>query len=152
MIIDGVFQEAQFKEKFKDGYSGDSQFFAYQFAIALSDYAVQEIVTSKQYSLDTNKNPKLKTVIERFAKGVLNVNDDTFSFAIDHLKAKLANQIDEWSHKTENRRSLTTDVKSVLATIIASQKNFTADQRTVMIDALSDADKFTVSAKRRRST
>ena len=148
-IIDGHFDEPAFKERFKDGYSADSQFFAYQFAVALADYAVQELVGSKNYQLDLTRNPKLRNVIERFAKGALAVNDDTFAFAIDHFKAKLANQVDEWSHKVDNRRSLTTEVKKLFAKIISESKDFTAEKRQVMIDSLSDADKFNQSSRRR---
>jgi DNA polymerase III delta prime subunit len=148
-VIDGHFDEAAFKDKFKDGYSADSQFFAYQFAVALADYAVQELVSSKNYKLDLASNPKLRQVVERFGKGALAVNDDTFAFAIDHFKAKLANQVDDWSHKVDNRRSLTTDVKKLFARIISESKDFTSEKRTVMIDALSDADKFNQSSRRR---
>lgn len=151
-IMDGHFDEAAFKDKFKDGYSGDSQFFAYQFVIALADYAVQELVSSKNYKLDLTSNPKLRQVVERFANGALAVGDDAFSFAIDHFKGKLANQVDEWSHtlqKVDNRRSLTTDVKKLFARIISESKEFTMEKRTVMIDALSDADKFSQSSRRR---
>ena len=148
-IIDGNFDEAAFKDKFKEGFSAESQFFAYQFAVALSDYAVQELVGSKNYSLDLEKNPKLKTTIERFAKGALAVNDDTFAFAIDHFKAKLANQVEEWSHKVDTRRSLTTDIKRLFAKVISESKDFTGEKRNVMIDSLSDADKFNNSHKRR---
>jgi hypothetical protein len=148
-ILEGKFDEDTFKEKFKDGFSADAQFFAYQFAVALSDYAVQELVGSKNYSTDLAKNPKLKQVVERFAKGVLAVNDDTFSFALDHFKAKLANQIDEWSHNVDGRRNLSTEVKKVFARVISEAKDFTAEKREVMISALSDSDKFQSSAKRR---
>lgn len=148
-IIDGNFDEQTFKEKFKDGFSAESQFFAYQFAVALSDYAVQELVGKKNYSLDLVKNPHLKNVVERFAKGALAVNDDTFAFAIDHFKAKLANQVDEWSHKVETRRTLTTEVKKLFASVISQAKDFSAEKRQVMIDALSDADKFSTQSKRR---
>lgn len=149
-IIDGHFDETLFKEKFRDGYSADSQFFAYQFAVALADYAVQELVGSKNYQLDLTRNPKLRMVIERFAKGALAVNDDTFAFAIDHFKAKLANQVDEWSHKVDNRRALTTEVKKLFARVISESKDFTNEKRSVMIDALSDSDKFNTSSRRRQ--
>ena len=115
----------------------------------MADYAVQELVSSKNYKLDLTSNPKLRQVVERFAKGALAVNDDTFAFAIDHFKAKLANQVDDWSHKVDNRRSLTTDVKKIFARIISESKDFTSEKRTVMIDALSDADKFSQSSRRR---
>ena len=115
----------------------------------MSDYAVQELVGKKNYSLDLVKNPHLKNVVERFAKGALAVNDDTFAFAIDHFKAKLANQVDEWSHKVETRRTLTTEVKKLFASVISQAKDFSAEKRQVMIDALSDADKFSTQSKRR---
>ena len=150
MIHDGVFDKKGFEDRFGEGFSAENQYFAYQFAVALADYAVQELVGSKNYSLDLTKNPKLKTTIERFGKGVLAVNDDTFSFAIDHFKAKLANQVDEWSHKVD-RRVLLVDVKKVIAKIISESADFTDEKRRVLIDSLSDADKYNVSAKRRPS-
>lgn len=150
MIFDGQFDKKAFDDKFKEGFSAESQYFAYQFAVALADYAVQDLVGSKNYSLDQTKNPKFKQVMERFAVGVLAVNDDTFSFAIDHFKAKLANQVDEWASKVENRRVLTTEVKKELAKVISQSKEFTEEKRRVLIDALSDADKYNVSTRRRQ--
>lgn len=148
-ILDSNFNKKQFDERFKDGYSAESQYFAYQFAVALADYAVQELVGSKNYSLDLSKNAKLKKVMENFAKGAMAVNDDTFSFAIDHFKAKLANQVDEWSVKLDNRRVLQTDVKKVMVRVISEAEDFTEDKRRVMIDALSDSDKYNQTARRR---
>ena len=149
VVADGHFDEQTFKERFKDGYSADSQFFAYQFAVALADYASQALAGSKNYNLDLGRNPKMRTVVERFAKGALAVNDDTFAFAIDHFKAKLANQVEEWSHKVDARRALTTEVKKTLGRIISEAKDFTAEKRQVLIDSLSDIDKFQSAARRR---
>ena len=149
MIQDGTFDKKAFEERHGDGYSADNQYFAYQFAVALADYAVQDIVGGKNYSVDLSKNTKLKQTMERFGKGILAVGDDTFSFAIDHFKAKLANQIDEWSHPIDKRKVLHIEVKKVLAKIISECPDFTEDKRRVLIDALSDADKYNVSQKRR---
>lgn len=133
MIQNGKFDEKAFKERFKDGYSSDAQNFGYQYAIALADYTVQMIVQ------DPKNN--FKTAIERFGTGIIPVNQDQFSFAIDHFKAKLANQVDEFSNKILNRRVLTTDTKRLMAKIIAESKDFTLDRHQVLVDALSDANK-----------
>lgn len=149
MIQDGVFDKKKFDEKFKDGFSAEAQHFAYQYAMALADYAVQDIVASKNFSLDLDSNKRLRQTIERFATGIMPVNPDTFAFTIDHFKAKLANQVDEWSTKFENRRVLMTDVKKVFVRVISESKEFTADHRQVLIDSMSDIDKYDASSRRR---
>lgn len=153
LINDGEFNKKEFEARFKDGFSAESQHFAYQFGCALADYAVQAIVTSGNAEPTAAKNPRFREVIERFGKGTLAVNDDTFSFAIDHFKQKLANQMDApWSSKMDNRRVLTTELKREIAKIIAESKDFTQDKRQVLIDTLSDADKYFETNKRRART
>lgn len=150
MIHEGTFNKKAFEEKFKDGYSAESQHFAYQFGVALADYAVQSLVDSGNRVPDASKNKNLRQVMERFATGVNAVNEDTFAFTIDHFKAKLANQVEEWATAMETRRVLTTEVKKEMAKVIAECKDFTEEKRKVMIDALSDADKYNLGSKRRR--
>ncbi len=154
LIQTGEFDKEEFAKRYKDGYSADSQFFAYQFAVAVADYAVNDLVQSKDYSFDANTNKRFKEILERYATGILAVSDDTFAFAIDHFKAKLANQIDEWSTKMEKNRVLTTPVKMSIANVIsmARPEEFTAEKRQVMIDALSDSDKFQKNITRRRAS
>jgi hypothetical protein len=153
MIMDGEFDEKAFKSKFGDGYSAEAQHFAYQYATALADYAITAIVQNGEkdgFSYDLDKNPKLRTIIQRFAQGVIPVNSDTFSFTLDHFKAKLANQVEEWSSQFESRRVLSTEVKKVFARIIAEDRNFTEEHKQIMVDTLSDINKFDTNNQRRR--
>ncbi len=150
MIQEGVFNKKEFDARLKDGFSQEAQAFAYQFGIAIADYAVQAIVANKNPDLNLAKNPRLKEIVERFGRGVCATSDDAFSFAIDHFQQKLANSMDEpWSHKSDSRRILSSDVKKMLAVVISEVKDFDAEKRRVLIDALSNANKFSRGVKRR---
>jgi len=155
MIMEGEFDKKAFDAKFGDGYSAEGQHFAYQYATALADYAITQIVQAGKkvnYTLDLDKNKTLRTVIENFGKGILPVNQDTFSFTLDHFKAKLANQVEEWSSSFESRRVLNTEVKKVFARIIAENRDFSDEHKQIMVDTLSDINKYDTSggARRRR--
>lgn len=151
MIYDGVFDQKEFSARLKDGFSQEAQAFAYQFGVAMGDYAVQAIVANKNPEMNLAKNPKLKDILYRFGQGVCAISDDTFAFAIDHFKQKLANSMDEpWSHKSDTRRTLTTDVKTIIAKVISEVPDFDAEKRRVLIDSLSDANKFVTTVRKRR--
>lgn len=137
-IIDGDLKKEALAKRYKDGFSGDEQHFAHQFALAVGDYTVRKIV---------KEGGKLDEAIERFTSALVIMNNDVWAFALNHMKTKLALQQESMSQKYgETGRELTSSVKEKIGSIIMRNKDIDASQREVMIDALSNADK--VSANR----
>ena len=144
-IIDGNLKTDQLKERYKEGFSSEEQHFANQFALAVGDYTVSKIIKD---------DGKLDEAIERFTSAMLAMNNDVWAFAINHMKTKLAIQMEDLSQKYgETGRELTTKTKEQIGQIIMKNRGIDANQRQVMIDALSNADKVSASrATRARRT
>lgn len=137
----GKLNETELKKRFADGFSSNEQHFAYQFAIALSDYAVRRIANDKT---------KLEETVNRLATGTLALDQSVIPFAIDNFKMQLANQVDEFSTKgVGNDRKLVLDVKKKIVEIFNKNPNCTQDHIDLLVDAITDADKFDMSTRRR---
>ena len=145
VILEGKLDQEQLKKRFREGYSAQEQHFAYQYALALADYAAIKINKDKG---------DLKEAVLRFALGLTALDGSSFTFGINAFKNKLANQIESLSGKAENgTRELTPKVKIEIAKIIADHPSCTRDQIESMVDALSNTDKMgSVKASRTRKT
>lgn len=141
-IIDGDLKTEELKKRYKEGFSSDEQHFANQFALAVGDYTVSKIV---------KEDGKLDEAIERFTSALVAMNNDVWAFALNHMKTKLAIQQESMSQKYgETGRELTSAIKEQIGKIIMRNKNIGSDQREVMIDALSNADKVSVNRASRQ--
>lgn len=147
VMIENKLDTEQLKTRYGNGLSEAQQSFGYQFAMALSDYAVQAIVEDKEHKLDTP--------VKRWAKGILTLNQAEYTYAIDYFKAKLAIQVEEFSSNgTEKtvRKTLSTNIKEQIGQIVASQDDFSKEHRKNLIDALSDYDKINEARRSRRTS
>lgn len=133
VIMEGKVDKEQMAKKFKEGYSANEQHFAYQYALALSEYAAIKIVQD---------DGKLDETVSRFASGLTVLEGSSFTFGINAFKSKLANQIENLSDKRpDGTRELNEKSKIAIAKIIASHPQCTKDQIKDMVDALSNTDK-----------
>lgn len=134
VILEGKLDMDQLGKKFKEGYSANEQHFAYQYALALADYAAIKIHKDKG---------NLKEAVTRFALGITALDGSSFTFGINAFKSKLANQLDNLSDKTaDGTRELTRKVKTEIAEIMSKHPTCTKEQTMRMIDALSNHDKM----------
>lgn len=143
VIMEGKLDRDSLQKKFKEGYSANEQHFAYQYALALADYAAMKI---------TKDEGKLKEAVTRFALGITALDGSSFTFGMNNFKSKLANQIETLSEKSaDGNRELTTKVKVEIAKLVADHPQCTKEQIRDMVDALSNTDKLGgMSARRQR--
>jgi len=140
-VHEGKFSAEKLKEKYKGGASPDDISFGYQFATACGDYAVNLVTRSKDGS--TNLESKdFKTAIERFGKSVLALNDSEFSFALEHMKNKLAAHVTNYSQATKDTRELRNDVREKIAHTINDLDDCTSGKRAILIKVITDFDKM----------
>ena len=144
LIMEGKLSKDEVAKRFKDGFSAEQQHFAYQYATALVDYCVQKIVVDQD----------MKEAIKRFAVGVVPLSMDVFNLSIDNLKAKLANQMEEYSMpapaaQSSSGRMLTTETKKEIAKIVSMTPEFSAEHHKNLLDALTDSTKFDSAARPR---
>lgn len=139
MIMEGKNNTAELEKRFKDGFSADEQHFAYQYATALSDYAVLKIVKD---------GGKMDEAVTRFAQGMVALPLDSFAYAVNNFKGKLANQVASLSTVlSDGRNSLTTDSKKKIVDIVVEVKGLTQEHVTNLVDVLTDASKFDVGGR-----
>lgn len=134
VIMEGKVDKEQMDKKFKEGYSASEQHFAYQYALALADYAAIKIVKDKG---------KLTETVERFASGLTVLEGSSFTFGVNAFKAKLANQIEDISEKrADGQRELKEKTKIEIAKIVASHPQCNKNQIHDLVEALSNSDKI----------
>ena len=141
-IMEGKLDKEEFKAKMKDGLSAEGQYFAYQFAMALSDYAVAKVVQDKG---------EIGEAVKRFAAGAMMIDQANFNFAIDNFKRSLAMKFENLSTKvSENRRELKMDVKQEISNIFVKDPSCTDQHRENLISVLSDMAMHETGLKRRQ--
>lgn len=134
VVIDGKLDMDTMNKKFKEGYSADQQHFAYQYALALADYAAIKIVKDKG---------DLKETVQRLALGLTVLEGSSFTFGVNAFKTKLANQIESLSDKRpDGTRELNEKTKTEICKIIASHPDCSKEQMRDLVDAMSNADKI----------
>jgi hypothetical protein len=140
LIKVGKLDEETLAKRFKNGFSSSEQHFAYQFALALADYATLKVIEDGA--------SKMEEAIKRFAKGVLVLEGPSFAFALEALKDRLSRRVEEISEVTmsqdlKNRKQydLKLDSKIKIANIIAADPSFTATHRATMLPVFSNSDK-----------
>lgn len=134
VIMDGKLDKDLLKKKFNEGYSAAEQHFAYQYALALADYAALKI---------SKEGGELKEAVSRFALGITALDGSSFNFGINAFKSKLANQNEKLSEKnSEGTRELTERTKLEIGRIVADHPQCSKEQVQGMIDALSNFDKL----------
>ncbi len=124
------------RKSYSNGASPEDMSFGYQFATACGDYAVNFI------SENANPDKALEEGIKRFGTGVLQLNDSEFSFALEHLKNKLASYINDFSRPTKDGRELTTTIRERIAHAINDLPDCGPGKRDILIKVISDADKL----------
>lgn len=82
-------------------------------------------------------NPASLEMLRRFATGALSLDTDFFGFAMGRLAGGLARAVPEWTQLIGGQSDLTTATKKSLAMAISKNPEFTAAQRSIMIDSLS---------------
>lgn len=147
-IYEGKLDETELSRRFKNGFSSEEQHFAYQYSLALSDYAVNRI------SKEPTNEKVFQEVISNFGKGIIPMDQSSLGFAMDSLKNNLALRIPTLSSASGNNdRVLTMPVKSKICEYISKTPGFTEQHKETMIDAITNADKYesTNSHRSRRS-
>lgn len=139
-IIDGKFDRNAFKKQMESNMSGDNQYFAYQFAMAASDYAANKIAS----------DGKLDQGLARFVDAVLPLDGPNLNLAIDNFKRNLANKVESMSSKLKNGREISMEIKHQISNAFATHPECTKENRENVIDVLSDRDKYQSVAARRR--
>lgn len=133
VIINGKMDLDLMQKKFKEGYSANEQHFAYQYALALADYAAIKIVKDKG---------NLDEAVTRLAWGLTLMEGSAFTFGVNAFKSKLANKIENLSSKrTDGNRELNEDVKIKICKIISKHPDCTKEQIHDLVDAMSNTDK-----------
>ena len=146
-IMDGKFDRKDFKKQMENNMSGDHQYFAYQFAMAASDYAANKIAMD---------GGKLDVALPRFVDAVLSLDGPNFNLAIDNFKRGLANKVESLSTMQSSKRGarlgreITMDIKQKISNAFVGHPECTTENRTNVIDVLSDSDKYQSVASRRR--
>ncbi len=129
------------RKKYSNGASPEDISFGYQFATACGDYAVNYISESN----DPNK--ALEEGVRRFGNAVLQLNDSEFSFALEHLKNKLAAYITDFSQPTKNGRELTGPIRERIAHAINDNNPDCGPGKCdILIKVITDFDKMSASA------
>lgn len=131
------------KEGEKAGFSQDAQWFKYQLALALSDYAAIKVVKD---------GGDLKEAVQRMAVGMIAMEDQTnFGLCLENFKRTLAMRMESLSSKlSDTRRELKQDIKQEVANIIVGTPGATAKHREDAIAILSDMSMYEDARARRR--
>lgn len=145
VIVEGKLSLEDIRQSYSEGgFSAKEQHFGYQYGMALVDYTVHKIL----------QDGSMDEAIQRFGKGMLVLDSSLFSFAIDELQTKLSAQVEhlgKGSNKVEvskqvskdsKRRELTLESRTQVGNLILSNKDITKEQRSILINVLSDANKF----------
>ena len=140
-IMDGKFDRAGFRKQMETNMSGDQQYFAYQFAMAASDYAANKIASD---------GGKLEVGLQRFVEAILPLDGTSFSLAVDNFKRNLANKVESLSQKMKNGREINMETKTIISNAFAKHPDCTKENRDDVINVLSDRDKYQSTAGRRR--
>lgn len=140
-IMDGKFDKKSFRDQMDKNMSADHQYFAYQFAMAASDYAANKIAIDKG---------KLDVALPRFVDALLSLDGPNFNLAIDNFKRNLANKVESLSTKVKTGREINMDVKKAISNAFAAHPDCTQTHRDNVINVLSDHDKFQTVGQRRR--
>lgn len=152
IIQEGKLSHEEIGKSYSEGgFSAKEQGFAYQFAMALVDYAVHKV----------SQDGKLEEALYRFGQGVAILDDSSFAFAIGELQAKLAAQVEKVkgpdgkdlvvssAGATKDKpRELTTAASEAVGATILSTKKISQAQRQTMISVLSEMNKFETRAVR----
>lgn len=142
LVHDGDFDQEAFKLAYGSGLTQVEEDFGFRFAYSLATQTAAKLSTAPNLSFNPTQNLELTPAVQRFAQGALHLNDELFTFAFDYLKSTLAESIPDWSYNVNSTPSLSTETKKSFARIIAETRDFTPNQRNVLIDALSDAHFF----------
>lgn len=146
IIQEGKMSTEEIRKSYSEGgFSAKEQGFAYQFALALVDYAVHKVI----------QDGKMDEAIKRFGEGIVILDGSVFSFAIEELQNKLAAQVDKVkgpdgkdlvvsssTGATDKRRELTTQATETIGQLILSTGKVSQEQRSTMISVLSEMSKF----------
>jgi len=131
----------ELKKKYGNGASSESISFGYQFATACGDYAVNHIVAAQDPS---------KTLVEgirRFGNATLALNDSEFSYALEHLKNKLAAYVTKFAQPTRSgTKELTPEIKMKIAETINELPDCGHSKRSILIKVITDMDKISNNA------
>lgn len=84
----------------------------------------------------------IRKTLSRFADGICSLPGETAGFGIDHFKRELAIGAPELAHIIDGLPALTTPTKMRIAEAISANPSFSFQIRSVMINSLSDSDKF----------
>ena len=142
VIFDDYFDKETFKKKYGEGFSSSNADFAYQMGFALGDYAVAAIVQElKKYP--TKGEEIFKKYMERYAKGLMPIENIAFTLSLDYLKNKLANVVDEYTIMGQNnQKALDTKYKKIIMIVFQNHPDMTFERGEAMASCLSDADKY----------
>lgn len=145
LMSTGIFDKKAFKAAYGKGGSAPNEEFGFRFAYSLAVQAAAVVKAAGGKPADSATTAIIEPAMERFAVGALKMqaDDDLFSFAVDCMKSSIADALPKWSQLgPHGAKMLTTEAKMTLARIFSMSKEFKSEQRTVLIEALSDADKY----------
>lgn len=146
IILDGKMSNEEIRSSYSEGgFSAREQGFAYQFALALVDYTVFKVLEDGNFD----------TAMPRFGQGISILDSSVLSFAFEELRSKLAAQVDtvtgpdgkklvvsSTTDANKKKREITSAATEALGKLILSTGKIDADQRTTMINVLSEMSKF----------
>lgn len=154
IIQEGKMSVEEISQSYKEGgFSAKEQGFAYQFALALVDYTVHKILT----------DGKMDDAVKRFGIGLSILDGSVFSFGLDQLQFKLANQVEKVKgpdgkdlvvstapsgNDKSKRRDLTTAATEVVGELMLSTGKISSEQRATMIKVLSEMNKYEAQVTR----
>lgn len=155
-IETGKFDKDEFSTKYK-GTSDKDLNFGFQFSTAVGDYFVNAVSKHKNKNGEVDPFEGLEVYIERYGKCILALNDSEFSFALDHMRNKLANAISDFSQNNkhiEGAKELNMEIKKTIAKgILTSSPDATEDHKDLIATVLVGMDKlpnYSVAQERRR--
>lgn len=149
IIMEGRIEQAEIDKRFKDGHSSNEQHFGYQFATALADYTVTRLGTE-------GKDPGNKLfaeTIERFGKGIMPLNGNMFTHALNILCTRLAIRRPDMAEPAAANAEpmLRAEHKRTIGQILSQSPHYTAERRAEIISELSQLSRHTSTAQRRSS-
>lgn len=151
IIFEGKLDEKSLQQAYDNGFSANSQYFGYQYALALAEYAVNRIAKNEENESD---DKVLEETCKRFMSGLIPLEGANLGFAVDNFKLGLALKREDWSKASTNERSLNTDIKTKICQAFTKVPGFSKDLQQTVVDAITDADKYeaTSSYRQRRSS
>lgn len=137
VIYEGKLDTDTLSKRFQQGFSSEEQHFAYQYSLALADYAVNRLAK------EPNNEKTFAEVIANFGKGIVPMDQASLAFAMDVLKNNLALRVQTLSTASGNNdRVLSMATKQKICELISKTPGFTEDHKETMIDAITNADKY----------